>query len=103
MNAIFGDATTARGTPVPGTPALHAESDALMGPGSSAPNLDLRGRPLLGAASAIPGLNINPPDEVGGSGKAPSASNSRGRGRGWFSTLMGRGGQYTALDGEERG
>ena len=111
MNAIFGDATTAIGTPIPGTPSLHAESDALIAPGSSAPNFDLRGRPRLGAANAIPGLNINPPDEVGGSGKAASASSSRGRSGGWFSILMGRGrsgsashgGQYAALDGEERG
>lgn len=58
MNALFGDATTA----VP-TPATQGERGSLMGTGSPVPSLDIRrqyGQP--GAESAIPGLDIDPPN-----------------------------------------
>ncbi|KAK5660910.1 hypothetical protein OQA88_12283 [Cercophora sp. LCS_1] len=99
MDALFGDATNARSTPVAGTPALHAESDALVAPGSPVPQLDIRGRPRFGAASAIPGLDIDPPTEV--DRKPRSASRSRGGGfGGWLSRLMGRRGSGSSRGGE---
>lgn len=103
MDALFGDATNARSTPVAGTPALRAESDALVMPGSPVPQLDIRGRPRFGASSAIPGLDIDPPTEI--DRKPRSASRSRGGGfGGWLSRVMGRrgsgsrGGEYEALN-----
>ncbi|KAK0740932.1 hypothetical protein B0T18DRAFT_482627 [Schizothecium vesticola] len=110
MNSLFGDATTARGTPIAGTPSSYAESDALVTPGSPVPQLDLRGQARFGAASAIPGLNIDPPEEVHGSRKPTAISGGRGNGLGgWLSRLIGRGrsesesrgGQYARLDEEE--
>lgn len=105
MDALFGDATHARGTPAAGTPAMHAEADALIPPGSSVPQLDIEGRPLSGAAGVIPGLDIDPPTDAG-DGKARSTSpNRRGGFVGWFSRMLGRrsggssgGGEYEALD-----
>lgn len=60
MNALFGDATGAVNTP-----ATQAERGSLMGPGS--PNsLDIRQSAMspgaLNPESAIPGLDIEPPD-----------------------------------------
>lgn len=88
MDALFGDSTNALGTPAASTPSLHAEIDALVGPGSPVPRLDIRGRPL--ASSAIPGLPIDPPDEVEFLNK--SSSNQKGGIGGWLSRLVGRGG-----------
>lgn len=110
MNALFGDATTALGTPVTATPSVHAESDSLVAPGSPVPRLDLRGQGYFGAAMAIPGLNIDPPDEVNGGRKPTDTSRGRGNGLGgWLSRLVGNrgsetascGGQYARLDEDE--
>lgn len=110
MNALFGDATTALGTPVAVTPSAHAESEALVTPGSPVPRLDLGGQGYFGAAMAIPGLNIDPPEEVNGGRKATDTSRGRGNGLGgWLSRLVGRrgsetasrGGQYARLDEDE--
>ncbi|ORY10581.1 and other transporter-domain-containing protein [Clohesyomyces aquaticus] len=59
MNSLFGDATS-----VMPTPQTLAEAESLFsGHGSPVPSLDIRsGR--HGAESAIPGLNIDPPDDV---------------------------------------
>ena len=90
MDSLFGDATTAVGTPATGTPALRAESDALVTPGSPVPQLDIRGRPRFGAASAISGLNINPPDVVDPKPQPVSRDAGGGIG-GWLLRMMGRG------------
>ncbi|KAK1782849.1 hypothetical protein QBC45DRAFT_483034 [Copromyces sp. CBS 386.78] len=89
MDTLFGDATNALGTPAASTPSLHAEIDALVAPGSPVPRLDIRGRPL--ASAAIPGLPIDPPDEVEITNKSSSNQNRGGIG-GWLSRLVGRGG-----------
>ncbi|KAF2471279.1 uncharacterized protein BDR25DRAFT_342571 [Lindgomyces ingoldianus] len=61
MNSLFGDATS-----VMPTPATLAEAESLFsGHGSPVPSLDIRSG-QHGADSAIPGLNINPPDDVEG-------------------------------------
>lgn len=104
MDALFGDATGALGTPAINTPSLRAETDALVRPGSPVPQMDLRGRPRFGAASALPGLNIDPPTEV--DRKRSASRDQRGSLGGWLSRLMGRrgpgssrrGGEYEALD-----
>lgn len=104
MDALFGDATRAMGTPVAGTPALHAETDSLVTPGSPVPQLDIRGRPRFGMGSTIPGLNIDPPTEI--DRKPPTVLRSGGGGIiGWFSWMLGRrsegsnrGVEYEALD-----
>lgn len=82
MDAIFGDATTAMPTP-----AQHAEVDSLMSARSPVPSLDIRRGQYgnLGADAAIPGLDINPPND----GKAQAESRSEGIG-GWISRLASR-------------
>ncbi|KAK3344056.1 hexose transporter [Lasiosphaeria hispida] len=105
MDALFGDATTAMGTPATGTPALHGETDALVRPGSPVPPLDIRGRQRLGshvASGAIPGLAIDPPDEVDGDEDPKPRSVSRGQGGGiggWLARMMRRrSGEYAPVD-----
>ncbi|KAJ5476950.1 Mitochondrial substrate/solute carrier [Penicillium diatomitis] len=92
MNVLFGDATTAMPTPV-----TDAERGSLIGGGSPVPSLDIR-RPYgqLGADSAIPGLDIDPPtmsgDGYNKSGRAGSQAGShRGEGiGGWISNMVNR-------------
>ncbi|KAK4202580.1 hypothetical protein QBC40DRAFT_346944 [Triangularia verruculosa] len=106
MDALFGDATRALGTPAGSTPALHAESDPLVGSGSPIPSLDIRGRASparFGPGSAIPGLNIDPPSEIADPKSQSSRQQNRGGLGGWLSRLMGRGGssssgQYAPID-----
>ncbi|KAK3371226.1 hypothetical protein B0T24DRAFT_667929 [Lasiosphaeria ovina] len=119
MDALFGDSTKALGTPAgAGTPSVAAESDALVRSGSPVPPLDLRAR-RFGAGSAIPGLNIDPPDDVDAdadddrkSRSAAGATHRTGGGiGGWLSRIMGRGssagassggsGEYAPLDQRE--
>ena len=100
MDALFGDATRALGTPASSTPALHAESDALLRPESPVPPLDIRNRrsPPHLANAAIPGLPIDPPDDVDNGkrnatargGGADGARRGGGVG-GWIARVMGRG------------
>ncbi|KAK4111241.1 hypothetical protein N656DRAFT_838042 [Canariomyces notabilis] len=117
MDALFGDATGATGTP-----AIHAESDALVRAGSPVPPLDIRNqgnsaarRFGSAASAAIPGLPIDPPDDIGDddgkkSGSArKSGSHQAGGFGGWISRIMGRGrasgsssgAQYAPLDQRE--
>ncbi|KAK4157437.1 hypothetical protein C8A00DRAFT_29584 [Chaetomidium leptoderma] len=113
MDALFGDSTRALGTPATSTPALRAESDALLRPESPIPSLDsLRNRSPMGrraASAAIPGLDIDPPEDVEVTRK-PSGSGVSGGGGGgqggWFSRMLGMGrssgsggsGQYAPVD-----
>ncbi|MCJ1307280.1 hypothetical protein MMC25_000926 [Agyrium rufum] len=102
MNLLFGDATTAMPTP-----AQHAEVESLMSR-SPVPSLDIRhntpGR--FGAQDAIPGLNLDPPEDVDDDLKDGVADGGRGalaRGGGgkvggeeglggWISRMVRRGG-----------
>ena len=88
MDQLFGDATTAMPTP-----AQHAEVESLMAR-SPVPSLDIRGRPgNFGADSAIPGLDINPPNGDAESSKGrPRQIQSRNEGiGGWISRMVNRG------------
>jgi hypothetical protein len=88
MNSIFGDATS-----VMPTPQTLAEAESLFSGDarSPVPSLDIRGS--RGAVdSAIPGLNIDPPDEVPGIDGTPSKAEteqSEGIG-GWISNMVNR-------------
>lgn len=85
MNALFGDATTAMGTP-----ATNADTTSLFGGrGSPVPSFSLGQH---GADSAIPGLDIDPPDVRLEDGKpmfSASADHSEGVG-GWITKLVKR-------------
>lgn len=95
MNALFGDATTAMPTP-----ATQAERGSLMGVGSPA-SIDIRRgaspRPgQFSASSAIPGLDIDPPDiDINDDGKPVISSRGRtetsreGLG-GWIGRMVSR-------------
>ncbi|KAH8593254.1 hypothetical protein B0O99DRAFT_742954 [Bisporella sp. PMI_857] len=126
MDLLFGDATTAMPTP-----QTRAETGSLIGGSvtSPVPSMDLRRgiisstpqvHPGLGAANAIPGLNIDPPDVSIVNGKpqyAASEADTEGEGvGGWISRIVNRGrdrsssvrsgksgrsGQYKPLDQDE--
>jgi len=114
MDRLFGDATTAMPTP-----AQNAEVDSLMGGRPRIPSLDIRGgRPSpLDADSAIPGLDIDPPNITVENGRHQSpavkgnASQSEGFG-GWITRMInrskgdgrgtnGQSGQYRRVDQDE--
>ncbi|KAJ5231965.1 Mitochondrial substrate/solute carrier [Penicillium chermesinum] len=114
MNLLFGDATTAMPTP-----ATEGERGSLMGAGSPVPSFDIR-RPYgpVGAESAIPGLDIDPPflsHSHDGPSKPGLSSSHHGSARGegiggWISKMVKRqrspsGQRYRRLeqgdDGEE--
>ncbi|KAF2016543.1 MFS monosaccharide transporter-like protein [Aaosphaeria arxii CBS 175.79] len=84
MNSLFGDATS-----VMPTPQTLAEAESLFSGGnrSPVPSLDIRsGR--AGPESAIPGLDIEPPDvEAGSSLPKAEGESSEGLG-GWISNIV---------------
>ena len=81
MDQLFGDATTAMPTP-----AQEAEVEALMSANRSpVPSLDIRRPGNFTADNAIPGLDINPPDD--GKRGEPEASEGIG---GWISRMVRR-------------
>jgi hypothetical protein len=99
MNDLFGDATT-----MMPTPATQAERGSLMGVGSPG-SIDIgQGTPQpgnFGADTAIPGLDIDPPDvEIGQDGKPIYGDGPRGRNimsedrsegmGGWIGRMMSR-------------
>ena len=110
MDAIFGDASVAIGTP-----AMRGEAGSLMGPGSPTESGDGPARPILGPSSAIPGLSLDPPDFDGDRNGKPPSQTSRsfsGGVGGWISRIVaqpggrngksGGGNSYAALrQGEE--
>ena len=107
MNALFGDATTAMPTP-----ATQAERDSLMGVGSpDTLNIGRAAPPALGADSAIPGLDIDPPDisQNGQNGASPSKQQDGEGIGGWISRMVNRSkdqgkgdsSKYRRLDQEE--
>ncbi|KAL8282222.1 hypothetical protein RB600_005591 [Gaeumannomyces tritici] len=98
MGSLFGDGTTAMGTPAAlGTPATHAETGSLIRSSSPIPSLDIRrGRDgRFGTSSAIAGLPIDPPDEldpeIGGKNQSDGRASPAGGIGAWFSRLVGRG------------
>ncbi|MCJ1358596.1 MAG: hypothetical protein MMC33_008596, partial [Icmadophila ericetorum] len=87
MDVLFGDATTAMPTP-----AQHAEIESLMAR-SPVPSLDIRRPGQFGADDAIPGLDINPPQDGGENGKGPHPDTSESRSEGiggWISRMVNR-------------
>ncbi|KAI0194670.1 hypothetical protein EV127DRAFT_451388 [Xylaria flabelliformis] len=95
MDSLFGDASTAIGTP-----GMRSETGSFVRAGSPVPSLDLRGRPL-GSDATIPPLDIDPPIRS-------ESRNSRGRVGEWLTRMVGQtrgsssspasGTRYTALD-----
>ncbi|GFF43045.1 high-affinity glucose transporter [Aspergillus udagawae] len=93
MDVLFGDATTA----VP-TPATQAERGSLMSGGSPVPSLDIRRQyGQFGTESAIPGLDIDPPNISAHENSKPAGLNplneSSGRPEGiggWISNMVSR-------------
>ncbi|KAJ4347826.1 Ribulose bisphosphate carboxylase large chain [Didymosphaeria variabile] len=105
MNSIFGDATS-----VQPTPQQLAEAESLFSGSarSPVPSLDIR----RGAAeSAIPGLDIDPPDNVDSLDSKPAKEGEKGEGiGGWISNIVKRnkgngegdsGGQYRQVGQDE--
>jgi hypothetical protein len=102
MDSLFGDASTTMGTP-----SIHAaETGSLMRPGS--PIGSARG---IGAASAIPGMSLDPEDDDNKSQIQTSGGDDRSIG-GWLSRVVGRGradssgsgqGRYAPLGQQEEG
>lgn len=86
MDQLFGDATTAMPTP-----AQHAEVESLMSARSPVPSLDIRRGPgQFSADNAIPGLDINPPQDA----KAPPEEETPKReGLGGWISRMANGGR----------
>jgi len=84
MDQLFGDATTAMPTP-----QQEAEIESLMSASRSpVPSMDLQRRPgNFDADSAIPGLDINPPD--GQDAKMATEDQNEGVG-GWISRMVNR-------------
>ncbi|KAI6092782.1 sugar transporter STL1 [Hypoxylon rubiginosum] len=105
MNSLFGDASTAVGTP-----DMRSETGSLVRAGSPVPSLDLRGRPL-GSDANIPPLDIDPPAVNIIDGKLQTRSesqSSRGRVGEWLTRMVGQnrgsssspagGGRYAPID-----
>ncbi len=87
MNSLFGDASTAVGTP-----DMRSETGSLIRAGSPVPSLDLRGRPL-GSDANIPPLDIDPPTVNIIDGKLQTRSDSqssRGRVGEWLTRMVGQ-------------
>lgn len=97
MDVLFGDSTTAMGTP-----QTRAETNSLMGGvNSPVPSMDLRrgiygtpqgGPSALGPSNAIPGLDIDPPNVNIVNGKPqyqPGENEGEGVG-GWISRMVNR-------------
>ena len=99
MDQLFGDATTAMPTP-----AQHAEVESLMSARSPVPSLDIRRTPgHFSADSAIPGLDINPPQEQDSKAPLEEQTPKREGLGGWISRMANRGKKdFKGSDGESR-
>ncbi|KAI0882436.1 sugar transporter-domain-containing protein [Annulohypoxylon maeteangense] len=87
MDSLFGDASTAVGTP-----GVRSETGSLVRAGSPVPSLDLRGRPL-GPDANIPPMDIDPPvlNIIDGKPQLRSESqSSRGRVGEWLTRMVGQ-------------
>ncbi|KAI1632623.1 sugar transporter STL1 [Biscogniauxia mediterranea] len=86
MDSLFGDASTAAGTP-----GIRSETGSLVRAGSPVPSLDLRGR-TPGPEGSIPPLDVDPPtvNIVDGKPRIRSESrSSRGRVGEWLNRMVG--------------
>lgn len=115
MDTLFGDATSARPTPI-----ARSETGSLLGTNSPMP-----GPSNIGPSDAIPGLDLDPPHVVIKNGKPQysqaggvqeqeeeeEVEENKGAG-GWISRLLGRNGsdggngkngKYRVLGQEEEG
>ena len=74
------------------TPAQEAEVDSLMSARSPVPSLDIRRPGNFTSDSAIPGLNINPPNDTSETKTSDNKdSNNQGEGLGgWISKIAQR-------------
>ncbi|KAI1323811.1 sugar transporter-domain-containing protein [Xylariaceae sp. FL0255] len=84
MDSLFGDASTAIGTP-----GMRSETGSLVRAGSPVPSLDLRGRP----SDNIPPMDIDPPHVpiINGQPRYRSESrSSRGRVGEWLTRMVGQ-------------
>ncbi len=102
MNSLFGDATTQAATP-----QTLAEAESLF----SGSGREGRGRETsrgLAATAAIPGLDIEPPEDVETGSSPPKSENGEGVG-GWISNMVKRskgdndsnGGKYKRVGQDE--
>ncbi|RYO86579.1 hypothetical protein DL766_003426 [Monosporascus sp. MC13-8B] len=86
MDSLFGDASTAMGTP-----GIRSESDVNIRAGSPIPSLDLRGR--IASDANIPPVDIEPPtvNMIDGRPRYRSESrDSRGRVGEWLTRMVGQ-------------
>lgn len=85
MGSLFGDATTAMGTPT-----MRSETGSIYRASSPVPSLDLRGR--SGPDPDYPSMDVDPPhvDMVNGKPQIRSESGSRGRVGEWLGRMVGR-------------
>ncbi|KAF7559209.1 hypothetical protein G7046_g4930 [Stylonectria norvegica] len=82
MDSLFGDATTAMGTP-----SIRAETGSLMRPGSPVGS----SRGPFGPSSAIPGLSLDPPSmDDDNKANAPTGSGEDRSIGNWLSRVVGR-------------
>lgn len=104
MDSLFGDASTARGTP-----SIHAETGSLMGPGSPTASIEYRQPGSgIGPTSQIPGLSLNPPEVGSLDGKMQGGTDAEASSTisGWVSRVVGRtrgnsnssGGRYAPIN-----
>ncbi|CAK7204403.1 Ribulose bisphosphate carboxylase large chain [Sporothrix eucalyptigena] len=113
MDSLFGDASTAVGTPrsVSTPHYVDTEAGSLLPPGSPVPSLDLRAsRGQFGPSSAIPGLNIDPPSSIheASSSSGPRAGDGDASGNGggvsgWLSRVGVFGGGSSSKSSEAGG
>ncbi|KAL1885999.1 Ribulose bisphosphate carboxylase large chain, partial [Ceratocystis pirilliformis] len=104
MDRLFGDASTAIGTP-----SMHPNETASLIPGSSS-GASPRARPGQFTAEnfAVPGFSLDPPDHLSGGAAVAAATSARKNGsnaavdgaRGWLSRVTGIGGQSRDSDAE---
>jgi hypothetical protein len=86
MNSIFGDATT-----VVATPQTLAEAESIFsGNRSPVPSIDLRSS-RQGPDSAIPGLDIEPPEIDTNNGKSQQGGEASEGVGGWISNMVSKG------------
>lgn len=95
MDSIFGDASTAVGTP-----SVHAETGSLIRGGSPIGS----GRHLTGPSSGIPGLSLEPGAEVDDDNKSQiqTTGGDDGSVGGWLSRVVGRGRADSSGSGQGR-
>lgn len=85
MDSLFGDATTAMGTPT-----MRSETSSIHRASSPVPSLDLRGRPGPDNYPSLDAGSYEPPVVNLINGQLRSESGSRGRVGEWLNRMVGR-------------